>query len=266
MSHRPKLVVANWKMHGSATANAALLSALTAGLATGCRSEVAVCVPFPYLGQAREFLSKSAIAWGAQDVSEHAPGAYTGDVSVEMLEDFGASVVLVGHSERRVFHAESNERAAAKALRALHGALRVVFCVGESLAERQAGITDRVVRGQLRALLSGLMPQMMGQLVVAYEPVWAIGAGNAAKPEDVQEVHAVLREQLQRVDAKMGSACPLLYGGSVKKETAARLFELPDVDGGLIGGASLVAPEFLAIVAAADAACGDQVKAHGYSQ
>jgi triosephosphate isomerase (TIM) len=255
MSHRPKLVVANWKMHGSATANAALLSALKAGLATGCSSEVAVCVPFPYLGQARDFLSRSEVAWGAQDVSEYPPGPYTGDVSVEMLQDFGCSFAIAGHSERRVLYAESNFRAAAKAERALQGGLRVVFCVGESQEEHDAGKTESVVRAQLDALLDRIAPAMLSKLVVAYEPVWAIGSGKAARPNDVQAVHQVLRSELRRADDHAGQDCLLLYGGSVKKESARELFELPDVDGGLVGGASLLASDFLAIVDAASSVC-----------
>jgi triosephosphate isomerase len=255
MSHRPKLVVANWKMHGSATANAALLSALKVGLATGCSSEVAVCVPFPYLGQARDLLSRSDVAWGAQDVSEYPLGPYTGDVSVEMLRDFGATFVITGHSERRALYGESNARAAAKSVRALRGGLRVVFCVGESLGERNAGQTEAVVRSQLDALLEAMTPELLPRLVVAYEPIWAIGAGKPASPGDVQNVHAMLRDRLKSVDALVGQNCLLLYGGSVKKESARALFELPDVDGGLIGGASLVAPDFLAIVEAASGAC-----------
>jgi triosephosphate isomerase len=235
---RARLVAGNWKMHGSAAANRALLDALVAGVQG---VECVVCVPFPYVAQAAERLKGTTIAWGAQNVSEHAQGAYTGEVSAAMLADLGCRYVLVGHSERRQLYGETDAVAAAKFAAAQGAGLRPIFCVGETLAERDAGRTEEVVARQLDAVLGR---GKFGDAVLAYEPVWAIGTGRTATPEQAQAVHAFLRKRL-------GEATRILYGGSVKAQNAAAIFAMPDVDGGLIGGASLVAADFLAICAAA---------------
>jgi triosephosphate isomerase len=235
---RGRLVAGNWKMHGSVAANRALLDALVAGIQG---VECVVCVPFPYLAQAAERLKGTAIAWGAQNVSEHAQGAYTGEVAAAMLADLGCRYVLVGHSERRQLYGETDAVAAAKFAAAQAAGVRPIFCVGESLAERDAGRTEEVVARQLDVVLA---PGRFGDAVLAYEPVWAIGTGRTATPEQAQAVHAFLRR-------RVGEATRILYGGSVKAQNAAAIFAMPDVDGGLIGGASLVAADFLAICAAA---------------
>jgi triosephosphate isomerase len=243
---RGRFVVGNWKMNGGLQANAALLETLRAGWAPPKGREVAVCVPFPYLAQAREALAGSAIAWGAQDVSAHAVGAYTGEVSGAMLAEFGARYVLVGHSERRQLHDESDEIVAAKAVAALKAGLTPVVCVGETLSEREDDATELVVGRQFDAVAQALEAKL-GRIVLAYEPVWAIGTGRTATPEQAQEVHAFLRARLRQ----SGTAdVQVLYGGSVKAANAGALFAMPDVDGGLVGGASLDATEFLGIAAA----------------
>jgi triosephosphate isomerase (TIM) len=235
---RARLVAGNWKMHGSLAANRALMDALVAGVQG---VECAVCVPFPYLAQAAERLKGTAIAWGAQNLSEHAQGAYTGEVSAAMLTDLGCRYVLVGHSERRQLYGETDAQAAAKFAAAQGAGLRPIFCIGETLAERDAGRTEEVVARQLDAVLGR---SKFGDAVLAYEPVWAIGTGRTATPEQAQAVHGFLRK-------RVGEATRILYGGSVKAQNAAAIFSMPDVDGGLIGGASLVAADFLAICAAA---------------
>ena len=243
---RGKLVVGNWKMNGGLAANSALLVALLAGWKAPGDRTMCVCVPFPYLGQARDTLSGAPIAWGAQDVSVHASGAYTGEVSAGMLAEFGCRYVLVGHSERRQLHGETDGVVAAKAAAALGGGLTPIVCVGETLAERDAGQTQAVVGRQFDAVAAVLGGQV-ALVVLAYEPVWAIGTGVTATPAEAQEVHALLRQRL----AGAGAAdVPVLYGGSVKAANAAALFAMPDIDGGLIGGASLDAKEFLAIAGA----------------
>lgn len=230
---RVRLVAGNWKMHGSRAANAALLDALVKDNPSGC----AVCVPFPYLGQVAERLRGSPIAWGAQNVSEHAQGAYTGEVSAAMLAEFGCRYVLVGHSERRQLYGETDRQTAAKFAAVKAAGMTPILCVGETLQERDAGKTEEVVARQLSAV-------DFKDGVLAYEPVWAIGTGRNATPEQAQAVHAFLRK-------KVPTDTPILYGGSVKPQNAAAIFAMPDVDGGLIGGASLVAKDFLDIVKAA---------------
>jgi triosephosphate isomerase (TIM) len=243
---RGKLVVGNWKMNGGLASNAALLTALAVGWQAKSGRAVAVCVPFPYLGQARDVLAGTAWRWGAQDLSEHAAGAFTGDVAGGMIADFGASMVLVGHSERRQLHAETDAQVAAKAVAALAAGLTPVVCVGETLAERDAGATQSVVGRQFDAV-AAVLQQRLTLAVVAYEPVWAIGTGRTATPEQAQAVHAFLRARLRQAQAP---EVTLLYGGSVKSGNAGALFAMPDIDGGLVGGASLDATEFLAIAGA----------------
>jgi triosephosphate isomerase (TIM) len=247
---RGKLVVGNWKMNGGLAANAALLAALVTGwrIGNGARPDrqMVVCVPFPYLGQARDVLAGSPIAWGAQDLSMHGAGAHTGDVSGTMVADFGGRFVIVGHSERRAQHGETDAVVAAKAKAALLTGLTAIACVGETLAEREAGEWQTVVGRQFDAIAASLGPDLP-LAVLAYEPVWAIGTGRTATPGQAQEVHAFLRQRLVRAGAP---DVMVLYGGSVKAANAAALFAQADVDGGLVGGASLDATEFLAIAGA----------------
>ena len=245
---RRKLVVGNWKMNGKLADNAALLAELLAAHGTwNCGA--AVCVPYPYLPQVGELLSGSTITWGAQDCSAHDAGAYTGEVAAAMLAEFGCRYVIVGHSERRALHAETDQLVADKAKIALAHQLTPIVCVGESLAQREAGETEAVVKRQLSAVIHTLA-HCISQVVVAYEPVWAIGTGRTASPEQAQDVHALLRAQLHAATEKSG-AMQILYGGSVKADNAATLFAQPDIDGGLIGGASLKAADFAAICRAA---------------
>lgn len=248
---RNRLVAGNWKMHGSRAANRALLEAIVAG--AGTTAPCAVCVPYPYLAQVAELLGGTPVAWGAQDVSAHAAGAYTGEVAAAMLAEFGCRYVLVGHSERRQLHGESDAAVAAKFAAAQAGGMTPVLCVGETLAERDAGGTETVVARQLGAVLAAVGATAFGNAVVAYEPVWAIGTGRNATPEQAQAVHAFVRARLATEDGAVAGRLRILYGGSVKPANAAAIFAMPDVDGGLIGGASLVAQDFLAIARAARA-------------
>lgn len=240
---RNRLVAGNWKMHGNRASNRALLEQVLAGVDGLVGVESAVCVPFPYLGEAAGQLKGTALGLGAQNLSEHGQGAYTGEVSAPMLKEFGCRYVLVGHSERRQLYGETDAAVAAKFAAAAGQGITPILCLGETLAEREAGKTEEVVGRQLEAVFRANDSKLFEKAVVAYEPVWAIGTGRTATPQQVQEVHFFLRKKLQ--------GTRLLYGGSVKKENAAALFALPDVDGGLIGGASLVAADFLAIVHAA---------------
>ncbi|QNA89711.1 triose-phosphate isomerase [Massilia sp. Dwa41.01b] len=246
---RPKLVVGNWKMNGSRANNASLLAGIVAGL-EGAKAACAVCVPAPYLQQCADTLAGTPLAWGAQDVSKHASGAYTGEVAASMLVDFACRYVIVGHSERRAYHGESDQLVAQKALAALEAGLTPIVCVGETLEEREAGQTTAVVNRQLSAVLELLDEASVARIVVAYEPVWAIGTGKTATPAMAQEVHAQLRAQL-RQRSEAAAQVAILYGGSMKPENAAELMAQADIDGGLIGGAALKAADFLAIVNAA---------------
>ena len=244
---RRKLVVGNWKMNGKRAANAELLAALKA--AGPWVAEVAVCAPMPYLGDVALSLQGDAIGWGAQDCSAFESGAYTGEVSAAMLAEFGCRYVLVGHSERRAMHAESDQLVADKSKAALAHRMTPIVCVGETLAEREAGKTDEVVKRQLSAVVHTL-GHCISQIVVAYEPVWAIGTGKTASPEQAQAVHELLRAQLKAATVH-ASEMKILYGGSVKSDNAAMLFGQADIDGGLIGGAALKAADFAAICRAA---------------
>ena len=247
---RRKLIAGNWKMNGGRIGNAALLSGIKADLGSPVCA-VAVCVPAPYLQQCEVELKGSPIAWGAQDLSEHDSGAYTGEVSGSMIADFGASYAIVGHSERRTYHSESDELVARKTLRALACGLTPIVCVGESLAERESGQTDMVVIRQVNAVLEALDVHAIEQIVIAYEPVWAIGTGKTATPEMAQQVHELIRGCLRGKNECAAEKVQILYGGSMKPENAHELLSMPDIDGGLIGGASLKAGDFLAIVRAA---------------
>ena len=244
---RRKLVVGNWKMHGSRVANAELLSGLRAGRPYG--ATVAVCVPAVFMHDTAATLAASDIQWGAQDVSPHDQGAYTGEISAAMLAECGCRYAIVGHSERRAYHGESDALVAAKAQAALARGVTPIVCVGETLAEREAGQTEAIVKRQLSTVIHQLA-HCAAEMVVAYEPVWAIGTGKTASPEQAQAVHAVLRAQLQAATGH-GQKMTILYGGSVKADNAATLFSQADIDGGLIGGASLKAADFIAICRAA---------------
>jgi triosephosphate isomerase len=253
---RRKLVVGNWKMHGSRPANAELLAALLA--ARPFAADVAVCVPFVYIHETAATLGRAAadglfpgsdIRWGAQDLSAHAQGAYTGEISAAMLAECGCRYAIVGHSERRAYHAEGDALVAAKAQAALARGVTPIVCVGETLAEREDGQTEAVVKRQLSVVIHQLA-HCAAEMVVAYEPVWAIGTGRTATPEQAQAVHAVLRAQLHAATGH-GAKMTILYGGSVKADNATALFAQPDIDGGLIGGAALKAADFIAICRAA---------------
>jgi triosephosphate isomerase len=248
MTVRRKLVVGNWKMHGSHPANAELLAGIVG--ARPFTADVAVCVPFPYLSQCAVALAGSDVHWGAQDCSPHELGAYTGEVSAAMLQEFGCRYVIVGHSERRTLHNESDTLVADKAKAALGKGITPIVCVGETLTQRDAGATAEVVKRQLSVVIHAL-GHCSGEMVVAYEPVWAIGTGRTATPQQAQEVHALLRAQLHAATPR-ADAMRIVYGGSVKPDNARELFAQPDIDGGLIGGASLKLADFVAIVRAAD--------------
>ena len=245
---RKKLVAGNWKMHGSLAENAALLSELKSALVD---TEAVVCVPFPYLAQVQAALSGTSIAWGAQNLSEQPKGAFTGEVSATMLLDFGCKYVIVGHSERRSLYGETDALVAKKFKAAQAAGLIPILCVGESLEERETGVTEAVVARQLDAVIEAAGVSSLTKAVVAYEPVWAIGTGKTASPEQAQAVHAFIRGKIAALDEAVAGQLVIQYGGSVKAANAAELMAKPDIDGGLIGGASLVADEFAAICRAA---------------
>ena len=246
-----KLIVGNWKMNGGLAANEMLLRAVLAGLSPADASvSVGVCASAPYLPQLQGLLQGSAVAWGAQDVSAHEQGAYTGEISAAMLREFGCRYALVGHSERRQYHGETDEVVAAKAQRALAAGITPIVCVGETLAQRDAGETEAVVKRQLAAVIH-TVGHCSSEIVIAYEPVWAIGTGRTATPEQAQAVHHVLRAQVAAATAHADQRVHILYGGSMNAANAASLLAQPDIDGGLIGGASLKAPDFLQIIQAA---------------
>lgn len=251
MPMRDILVAGNWKMNGDTARNSELLAGILAAAPVSERVKLLVCPPFPYLAAVAQQIRDSKVQLGAQSVSEHAAGAFTGEVSAGMLRDIGCTHVLVGHSERRSLFGESSADVAAKFAAALEGGLRPILCVGETLVERQAGQTERVVDQQLNAVLERVGIAGFRTAVVAYEPVWAIGTGLTATPEQAQDVHRHIRSVLAAHDADVANAILILYGGSVKGDNAAGLFSMPDIDGGLIGGASLKAGEFLAIANAA---------------
>jgi triosephosphate isomerase len=251
---RRRVVIGNWKMHGSRES----ISELLATIESSCLDpaiEIAVCPTSLHIAEVVEQLSKSSknsrIAVGAQNVCDAESGAFTGEVSAQMLAEFGVCYVLVGHSERRELYGESDQLVAAKAAAAISSGLTPVVCVGETLAQRQEGKTECVVLRQLNAVVQQIGIEGIEKCIVAYEPVWAIGTGETASPAQAQEVHAALRNRLQQLDAALAETTPILYGGSVKASNAAELFAQPDIDGGLVGGASLKAEEFNAICASA---------------
>jgi len=248
---RVKFVAGNWKMNGSLSANDTLLKDLVPALAALSGMESAVCPPYPYLAQVQRALQGSPVALGGQDLCQFGNGAYTGGVSAAMLADFGCSHVIVGHSERRTLFGESDALVAEKFALAQQAGLKPILCVGETLAERESGATDSVVARQLNAVLQRSGAAALRDAVIAYEPVWAIGTGKTASPEEAQAVHAGIRGVVAKSDAAVAAAVRIVYGGSVKASNAAQLFGMPDIDGGLIGGAALVAAEFAAICRAA---------------
>jgi triosephosphate isomerase len=246
---KKKLIAGNWKMNGSLAANVALVEGLLAGSEPNS-CEVVICVPSAYLAQVQALLAGSrAISLGAQDVSAHESGAYTGEVSAAMLRELGVRYVIVGHSERRQYHGETDAAVAAKTQRALAAGLTPIVCVGETLAEREGGRTEEVVKRQLAAVIHA-NGHCISEIVVAYEPVWAIGTGKTATPEQAQDVHAVLRAQLKAASDR-ADRIRILYGGSMNPANAKQLLAQPDIDGGLIGGASLKAADFLSILGSA---------------
>jgi len=249
---RGKLVAGNWKSNGNLAVNDKLLGSLRVNAAGLQGVKCAVCVPYPYLHQTRQSLAGSAVAWGGQDVSQFGAGAYTGAVTAGMLREFDCRYVIVGHSERRSIFGESNAIVAAKFLAALHEGLTPIVCVGETLQEREAGAMEQVVGAQLDAVIAAAGVAALGGAVVAYEPVWAIGTGKTATPEQAQAAHAFIRGRIAAHDAAVAARLMMLYGGSVKAANAGQLFSMPDIDGGLIGGAALVAEEFMAICRAAE--------------
>ncbi len=249
---RRGLVVGNWKMNGNRVANASLLEQLLAEVGAFDAADMAVCPPFPYLMQAIEGLQGSRIGVGAQNLAQEAEGAFTGEVSAAMLKDLGCHYVIVGHSERRAMYGESNEIVAQKFVRAQSEGLTPILCVGETLQQREAGKTLDVVTEQLQSVVSAAGIAAFSQSALAYEPVWAIGTGKTATPEQAQSVHAHLREVLAGSDTDVAQKIQILYGGSVKADNAAELFAMADIDGALVGGASLVARDFAVIGKAAD--------------
>ena len=249
---RRSIVAGNWKMHGSRAENKSLLETVLAQLPADAQAECVVCPPFVYLADAARLLHDTAARLGAQNLSAEAQGAFTGEVSAAMLCDIGCQYVLVGHSERRQLYGENDALVARKVAAALGRGLTPIVCVGEQLAEREANATNSVVGRQLDAVVELCGIEAVGRMVLAYEPVWAIGTGRTASPEQVQAVHDFIRRRLAAKDANIAALVRVLYGGSVKASNALELFRMPDVDGGLIGGASLKAEEFLAILAAAE--------------
>ena len=244
---RNRFVIGNWKLNGSLVTNVSLLNALKVGVVGKKDGFCGVCVPFPYLAQVQAALGGSTLGWGAQDVSRFESGAYTGDISAAMVAEFGSRYTLVGHSERRAIFGDTDEVVASKFGQALKANLMPILCLGESLTERESGKTEEVVLRQLQAVIDAHGVKNLAKSILAYEPVWAIGTGKTASPAQAEEVHAFLRRRVSALDAAVGSEIAILYGGSVKKSNAAELFGMPNIDGGLIGGASLVAEEFLGI-------------------
>jgi len=251
---RVKLVAGNWKMNGNLASSQALIAAILPRLASLNRARYTVCVPYPYLAAAGQSLKGSNVALGAQDLSQFEDGAYTGSVSGAMLVDCGCRYVIVGHSERRTVFEEREDTVALKYAQAVKHRLTAILCVGETLAERDAGATEAVVARQLDAVIRRCGVPALAQGAIAYEPVWAIGTGRTATPQQAQAVHAFIRSRIAADDRRMAENLLILYGGSVKAGNAAQLFAMADVDGGLIGGASLVADDFVAICAAAQGA------------
>lgn len=248
---RLKLVAGNWKMHGGIEWNRDLLNMIVAGTAGLQKSACAVCVPYPYLSQVQSLLKNTHVSWGAQNISQHDKGAYTGEVSAAMLTDFCCYYVIVGHSERRTLYGEDSRTVSLKFKVAQDAGLVPILCIGETLEQRESGFTEQVVREQLDAVIGLVGVDALARSVLAYEPIWAIGTGKTATPQQAQDVHVFIRSRVASYNVKVATELRILYGGSVKASNAAELFTMLDIDGGLIGGASLVAEEFISICLAA---------------
>jgi len=248
---RPRIVAGNWKLNGRRAQAAELVAAVAQGAAAHAHVDTIILPPFPYLGELARDFAHTTLAFGAQDVSAHQEGAYTGEVAAPMLVDVGARYVLVGHSERREYHHESSDLVARKFKAAISAGLRPILCVGETLSERETGATERTILQQLQPVLDLVGASAFANALIAYEPVWAIGTGKTASADEAQTVHALIRSEVAARDAIIADSLPILYGGSVKPANAGALFAQADIDGGLIGGASLAACDFLAIIAAA---------------
>ncbi len=249
---RRKLVVGNWKMHGSIASNKVLLEGIVAGLHDAHDADTVVCVPYPYLNQAQALLQDTNVAWGAQNMCSTKDGALTGAVSSDMLVDYGCTHVIIGHSERRNLFHETDDTAAARFTAALEAGLIPIFCMGESADEREEDWTEYIVGRQLDSIIRRYGPQVLAHAVLAYEPLWAVGSDKPATPEQAQEVHEFIRKRIARCDADIAANVRILYGGSVTAANAAQLFAMPDIDGGLIGRASLSARDFVPICLAAN--------------
>jgi triosephosphate isomerase len=244
---RQPLVAGNWKMNGSRASVAELLGGLKAGIGQVTTAEVAVCAPAIYLPDTQVALTGTPIKWGGQDVSAHASGAYTGEIAGSMLNDFGCHYVIIGHSERRAYHAETDETVAQKFAAARAFGLVPILCVGETLEQRDAGTTEQIIEEQLKAVIALAGVDSLSKAIIAYEPIWAIGTGKTASPQQAQDVHEFIRKGIAAQNAGVAENLTIQYGGSVKANNAAELFAMPDIDGGLIGGASLIASDFVAI-------------------
>ncbi len=248
---RKILVAGNWKLNGSLVSNSELVGGILEGLGDVSNCDMAVCPPFPYLAQVNGLLEGSSVALGAQDVSDQVSGAFTGEVSAEMLKEMGCGYVIVGHSERRALYGEDDAFTARKFAACRAAGLTPILCVGETLEERESGVMESVIARQLDAVLDLEGVEALADAVIAYEPVWAIGTGKTASPQQAQDVHAFIRGKIAGLNAEVAEKVQILYGGSVKPDNAAELFACADIDGGLIGGASLKASDFLGICKAA---------------
>ena len=249
---RKKLVAGNWKMHGGIEQNRDLLSKIVAGTMEIDKATCAVCVPYPYLSQVHSFLKDTHISWGAQNISQYDKGAYTGEVSAMMLNDFSCRYVIVGHSERRTLYGEDNCTVARKFKAALDAGLVPILCVGETLDQREAGLMEQVVSEQLDAVIELVGVEVLADSVLAYEPIWAIGTGKTATPQQAQDAHIFIRKRIASQNSTIAAELQILYGGSVKANNAVELFAMSDIDGGLIGGAALLADDFVSICMAAN--------------
>ena len=249
---RRPLIAGNWKMNGSRESNRNLLDGVKAAIDDVSGSDVVVCPPFVYIPEVAEQLAGTPVKWGAQNISHESSGAFTGEVAPAMVKEFGCTYVIIGHSERRTLYGESNEDVAKKFVAARAAGLTPIVCVGETLEEREKDVTEDVVGRQLDAVMAAEGVAALADAVIAYEPVWAIGTGKTATPEQAQAVHAFIRQRVAAKDATIAEGLQILYGGSMKPENAAELMAKVDIDGGLIGGASLKADQFLAIAKAAN--------------
>lgn len=253
---RQPLIAGNWKMNGTRTSAESLIAGVVAGVAKLSKAEVLVCPPYPFLSLAEQWLAGSQVRLGAQDVCTEAVGAYTGEVSADMLAEFGCRYVICGHSERRQYYGETDGIIGKKLLAGCRGGLRPILCVGETLDQREQGLTESVLAGQIEGVIAETGIDLFERIEIAYEPVWAIGTGRTATPEQAQAAHAFIRGRIGGHSASIAATIRILYGGSMKAANAHELLSQPDIDGGLIGGASLVVDDFLAICQAGDSLAG----------